>query len=104
MVELNNQQFPKNQVIVIDKAKIALEALPTQEKEKIIDAINCLEKFPDCSPLQVYNLNSIPNYLIAREGKYRIVFEFKRQEVTIVDIVNYDRLKTLYGSLEEAKT
>ncbi|MBX9256454.1 hypothetical protein H1Q63_21440 [Desmonostoc muscorum CCALA 125] len=105
IVELNNQQFQKNQVIVIDKAKIALDALPTQEQEKIIDAINSLEKFPDCSKLQVANLNSsIPNYFIARQGKYRIVFEFKGQEVTIVDIVNYDRLKTLYGSLEEAKT
>ncbi|MEH2433485.1 MAG: hypothetical protein V7K25_04400 [Nostoc sp.] len=103
-VESNNQQLNKNQVVLLDKAQIALDALQTKEQETIINAINCLENFPDCSVLQIANLSSIPNYFIARQGKYRIIFKFKPEEVTIVDIVNSDRINILYGSLKEAKT
>ncbi|MEH1904150.1 MAG: hypothetical protein V7L04_22755 [Nostoc sp.] len=103
IVESNNAQLKTNQVILLDKAQIALDTLQGKEQKKIIHAINSLEKFPNCSPLQIANLSSNPNYFIARQGKYRIIFEFKPEEVTIVDIVNHERLNILYGSLKEAK-
>ncbi|AFZ26247.1 cytotoxic translational repressor of toxin-antitoxin stability system [Cylindrospermum stagnale PCC 7417] len=103
-IESNNQQLKTNQIVLLDKAQIALDALPTKYQKKVTHAISCLEKFPDCSPLQFANLSSNPNYFIAPIGIYRVIFEFQPGEVTIVDIVNHDRLEMFYGSLEKAKT
>jgi Holliday junction resolvase len=50
--ESKNQQLNKNEIVLDDNAQIALEALPTQEKEKISNAISYLEKFPDCSEIE----------------------------------------------------
>lgn len=102
--ESKNQQVNKNEIILDDNAQIALDALPTQEKEKISYAISCLENFPDCSEIEVSNLNSSPdNDFIAKVGIYRIIFEFQPKKVTIIDIVNYKRIEMLYGLLEKAK-
>jgi len=101
-IESNNQQL-NNQVVLLNKAQIALDALPTKDQATVIRAMNCLEEFPFCSQTQTYKLKSIPNYFIARAGiKYRIIFKFQDREVTIVDIVNHDRLEKFYGSLKEA--
>ncbi|QSJ18425.1 hypothetical protein JYQ62_06505 [Nostoc sp. UHCC 0702] len=102
-IESNNKQLKRNQVVLLDKAQIALDALQPQDKEKVIRGINCLEEFPFCSSLQTDKLRSIPNYFIARLGIYRIIFEFQPGKITIVDLVNHDRLEILYGSLKEAK-
>lgn len=102
-IESNNQQLKGNHLVLLDKAQIALDALQPQDKENVIHAINCLEEFPFCSSLQTDKLRTIPNYFIARSGIYRIIFEFQSGKVTIVDIVNHDRLQILYGSLKEAK-
>ncbi|MBK1987876.1 hypothetical protein A0J48_010050 [Sphaerospermopsis aphanizomenoides BCCUSP55] len=102
-IESNNQQLKKNQVVLLDKAQIAIDALPTQDQGKISHAISCLEKFPDCSEVEVSKLSSIPNYFIAKVGIYRIIFEVKSEKLTIIDIVNFNRIEMLYGSLEKAK-
>jgi mRNA-degrading endonuclease RelE of RelBE toxin-antitoxin system/Holliday junction resolvase len=102
--ESKNQQVNKNEIILDDNAQIALDALPTQEKEKISHAISYLEKFPDCPEIEVPNLNSSPdNDFIAKVGIYRIIFEFQPKKVTIIDIVNYKRIEILYGLLAKAK-
>ncbi|MDZ8051452.1 MAG: type II toxin-antitoxin system RelE family toxin [Aulosira sp. ZfuVER01] len=98
-IESSNQQLKKNQVVFLDKAQIALDALQTEDQAKVIDVINCLEEFPDCSLVKTNKLKSIPNYFIARSGRYRIIFEFKPEQITIVDIVNHNRLEILYSSL-----
>ncbi len=98
--ESNNQQLKKNQIVLLNKAQIAIDALPTQEQEKISHSISCLKKFPYCSPVQFTNLSSVPNYFIATVGIYRIIFEFQFEKVTIIDIVNFNRIEVLYGSLE----
>jgi mRNA-degrading endonuclease RelE of RelBE toxin-antitoxin system len=103
-IESNNQQLKRNQVVLVGKAQIALDTLPTKDQEKVAHAISCLENFPSCSPLQFANLSSSPNYFIASVGIYRVIFEFQPGEVTIVDIVNHDRLEMFYRSLEKAKT
>jgi mRNA-degrading endonuclease RelE of RelBE toxin-antitoxin system len=102
-IESNNQELNKNQLILHDQAQIAIDTLPTQEQERIRYAISCLENFPDCSPIKFTNLSSTPNYFIATVGIYRIIFEFQSQKVTVVDIVNYNRIEVLYGLLEKAK-
>ncbi|AFZ56102.1 hypothetical protein H6G54_06345 [Anabaena cylindrica FACHB-243] len=100
-IESNNQQLNRNKVALLDKAQISLDALQTKDQEKVIRVINYLENFPDCSMLKINRIKSVPNYFIARAGvKYRIIFKFQDVEVTIVDIVNHDRLERLYGSLE----
>jgi mRNA-degrading endonuclease RelE of RelBE toxin-antitoxin system len=100
----NNQQPNKNEIVLDDNAQIALDALPTQEKEKISHAISYLEKFPDCSEIEVSKLNSSSdNDFIAKVGIYRIIFEVQPKKVTIIDIVNYKRIEMLYGLLEKAK-
>ncbi|MBS9393377.1 MAG: hypothetical protein HEQ29_09555 [Dolichospermum sp. LBC05a] len=102
--ESNNQQINKNKIVLDDNAQIALDALPTQEKEKISHAISYLEKFPDCSEIEVSQLNSSSdNDFIAKVGIYRIIFEVQPKKVTIIDIVNYKRIQMLYGLLEKAK-
>ncbi|MDM3862795.1 MAG: hypothetical protein PT118_23900 [Aphanizomenon gracile PMC644.10] len=102
--ESKNQQVNKNEIILDDNAQIALDALPTQEKEKISHAISYLENFPDCSEIEFSNLNSSPdNDFIAKVGIYRIIFEVQSKKVTIIDIVNYKRIEMLYGLLEKAK-
>jgi len=102
--ESNNQQPNKNEIVLDDNAQIALDALPTQEKEKISNAISYLEKFPDCSEVEVSKLNaSSDNDFIAKVGIYRIIFEVQSKKVTIIDIVNYKRIEMLYGLLEKAK-
>jgi mRNA-degrading endonuclease RelE of RelBE toxin-antitoxin system len=102
--ESKNQQANKNEIILDDNAQIALDALQTQEKEKISYAISCLENFPDCSEIEVSKLNSSSdNDFIAKVGIYRIIFEFQSKKVTIIDIVNYKRIEMLYGLLEKAK-
>ncbi|QSV55127.1 MAG: hypothetical protein HEP80_15825 [Dolichospermum sp. UKL201] len=102
--ESNNQQSNKNEIVLDDNAQIALDALPTQEKEKISHAISYLEKFPDCSEIEVSQLNSSSdNDFIAKVGIYRIIFEVQPKKVTIIDIVNYKRIEMLYGLLEKAK-
>jgi mRNA-degrading endonuclease RelE of RelBE toxin-antitoxin system len=102
--ESKNQQVNKNEIILDDNAQIALDALPTQEKEKISHAISYLEKFPDCPEIEVPNLNSSPdNDFIAKVGIYRIIFEVQPEKVTIIDIVNYKRIEMLYGLLAKAK-
>ncbi|AFW95130.1 MULTISPECIES: hypothetical protein [Nostocales] len=102
--ESKNQQVNKNEIILDDNAQIALDALPTQEKEKISYAISCLENFPDCSEIEVSQLNSSSdNDFIAKVGIYRIIFEVQPKKVTIIDIVNYKRIQMLYGLLEKAK-
>jgi len=102
--ESNNQQLNENEIVLDDNAQIALDALPTQEKEKISHAISYLEKFPDCSEIEVSKLNSSSdNDFIAKVGIYRIIFEVQSKKVTIVDIVNYKRIEMLYGLLEKAK-
>ncbi|MFN7852076.1 MAG: hypothetical protein ACK5OU_08975 [Dolichospermum sp.] len=102
--ESKNQQVNKNEIILDDNAQIALDALPTQEKEKISYAISCLENFPDCSEIEVSKLNSSSdNDFIAKVGIYRIIFEVQPEKVTIIDIVNYKRIEMLYGLLAKAK-
>lgn len=102
--ESKNQQVNENEIILDDNAQIALDALPTQEKEKISYAISCLENFPDCSEIEVSKLNSSSdNDFMAQVGIYRIIFEFQPEKVTIIDIVNYKRIEMLYGLLEKAK-
>ena len=101
--ESNNQQLNKNQIVLLDKAQIAIDALPIQEQGQISHAINCLEKFPDCSEIEVAELSSIPNYFTALVGIYRIIFEIQSKKVTIIDIVNYNRIEMLCSSLEKAK-
>ena len=101
--ESNNQQIDKNKIVLDDNAQIALDALPTQEKEKISHAISYLEKFPNCSEIEVSKLDSISGNFIAKSGIYRIIFEVKSEKVTIVDIVNYNRIEILYGLLAKAK-
>ncbi|MDB9439446.1 hypothetical protein PN450_22235 [Dolichospermum lemmermannii CS-548] len=102
--ESNNQQPNKNEIVLDDNAQIALDALPTQEKEKISHAISYLEKFPDCSEIEVSQLNSSSdNDFIAKVGIYRIIFEVQPKKVTIIDIVNYKRIEILYGLLAKAK-
>ncbi|WP_290601046.1 hypothetical protein [Anabaena sp. AL93] len=99
-----NQQLNKNEIVLDDNAQIALDTLPTQEKYKISHAISCLEKFPDCSEIEVSQLNSSSdNDFIAKVGIYRIIFEFQSKKVTIIDIVNYKRIEMLYGLLAKAK-
>ena len=101
-IESNNQQLNNNQVVLLNKAQIALDALPTRDQGTVIRAMNCLEEDPFCSQTQTYKLKSLPNYFIARAGiKYRIIFKFQDSEVTIIDIVNHDRLEKFYGSLKE---
>lgn len=102
--ESNNQQPNKNEIVLDDNAQISFDALPTQAKEKISNAISYLEKFPDCSEIEVSQLNSSSdNDFIAKVGIYRIIFEFQSKKVTIIDIVNYKRIEMLYGLLEKAK-
>ena len=102
--ESKNQQVNKNEIILDDNAQIALDALPTQEKEKISHAISYLEKFPDCPEIEVSKLNSSSdNDFIAKVGIYRIIFEVQPEKVTIIDIVNYKRIEMLYGLLAKAK-
>jgi len=102
--EAKNQQLNKNEIILDYNAQIALDALQTQEKEKISHAISYLEKLPDCSEIEVSQLNSSPdNDFIAKVGIYRIIFEVQPKKVTIIDIVNYKRIEMLFGLLEKAK-
>lgn len=99
-LESSNQQFNRNQVVLLDKAQIALDTLPTDSKKQVIRVLNGLEEFPNCSAIQTNKLKSIPNSFIARAGlKYRVIFKFQDGEVTIVDIVNHQRLERLYGTL-----
>ena len=82
--ESNNQQPNKNEIVLDDNAQIALDALPTQEKEKISHAISYLEKFPDCSEIEVSQLNSSSdNDFIAKVGIYRIIFEVQPKKVRL---------------------
>lgn len=100
-IESNNQQLMKSKVTLLNKAQIALDALPTKDQEKATHVINCLEEFPNCATVETHKLKFIPNYFIARAGvKYRIIFQFQDQEVTIFDIVNHDRLERLYRNLK----
>lgn len=101
-IESNNQQLIRNNVILLDKAQISLDALPKEIQKKATHVINCLEEFPNCSTVKTTKLKFVPNYFIAEAGlKYRIIFQFQDQEVTIFDIVNHDRLERLYGKLKE---
>jgi mRNA-degrading endonuclease RelE of RelBE toxin-antitoxin system len=102
--EPNNQQLKKNHIIFLDKAQIALDALQTEDREKVIRAINSLTKFPDFSSIQTERLKSIPHHFMLRTGIYRIIFKFQPGEVTILDLVNRNRLEILYNSLNQAKT
>ncbi|OUL37084.1 hypothetical protein BV372_04135 [Nostoc sp. T09] len=98
-IDSSNQQLNKNKVVFLDKARIALDALQNDEQAKVMHVINCLEEFPNSSLVKINQLKSIPNYFIARSGIYRIIFEFKPEQITIVDIVNRNRLEMLYSSL-----
>lgn len=102
-IELHNQQVKTNQVVLLDKARISLDTLQNKDKEKILRIINCLEQFPDSAEIQIHQLKSIPSYFIARAGIYRIIFDFKPGQITIVDIVNHERLEILYNSLKKAE-
>ncbi|HLP87249.1 MAG TPA: hypothetical protein VK184_01415 [Nostocaceae cyanobacterium] len=97
-VESNQQQVKKNEVVLLYKAQIAIDTLPKQQQEKITQIINCLEYFPHCSQVEYKSLKSMMNYFLAKVGIYRIVFEFNNDKVTIVEIVNYERIKLLYNS------
>ncbi|UKO97654.1 type II toxin-antitoxin system RelE family toxin [Nostoc sp. UHCC 0870] len=102
-IESNNQQLKKNQVVLLDKARISLDTLQNKNKEEVIRAIHSLEEFPNFSTIQIHQLKSIPNYFIGRAGIYRIIFDFKPGEITIIDIINHDRLEILYSSLKESE-
>ncbi|MBD2299456.1 hypothetical protein H6G80_35605 [Nostoc sp. FACHB-87] len=102
-IEFNNQQLNINKVFLLDKAQISLDSLPNQEQEKIIRAIDSLALFPDYSSMSINKLNYIPNCFIGRAGAYRIIFDFKPGKVTVIDIVNHERLEILYGSSKEAE-
>ncbi|MCM0589855.1 MAG: hypothetical protein HEQ19_12350 [Gloeotrichia echinulata CP02] len=102
-IEFNHQHLKINKVVLLDKAQISLDSLPSQEQEKVIRAINSLEEFPNCSQIQIHQLKSISNYFMARAGIYRIIFDFQPGELKIVDIVNHERLEILYSSLQEAE-
>ncbi len=97
-IEYKHQKPRKNLVFLLDKAQITLDALRTTDKENIINAIHFLEEFPSCSSIQIHLLKSMPNYFTVQAGIYRIIFEFKSGEIIINEIVNYDRIKFLYGS------
>ncbi|HEY9800939.1 MAG TPA: hypothetical protein V6D25_11320 [Leptolyngbyaceae cyanobacterium] len=100
--EPNKAQLKRKKIIFQQKAQIALDALQAQEKESILSTIHLLEKFPEHSQVKTQKLKSTP-YFIANAGIYRIVFTLNTEEITIVDIVNHNRLEVLFGSLEEAK-
>ncbi|BCL39105.1 hypothetical protein [Nostoc sp. MS1] len=95
-------QIERNEIVIQKKAQIAIDALEHQEKENIIDAIHCLEEFPDCSLIQTHKLESTP-YLLASTGKYKIIFTFEPGKITVIDIVNYERIENLFGSVKEVK-
>lgn len=100
-IESSNQQLNKNQVVLLDKAQIALDTLPTEVKKKVIHVLNCLEEFPNRSGIRIKKFTSIPNYFKVRAAlKYIVIFKYEHGEVTITDIVNDDRLERLYGTLK----
>jgi hypothetical protein len=51
-LDASKQQLSKNQVVILDKAQIAIDTLPKQEQENTINIINCLEYFPDCAEIE----------------------------------------------------
>lgn len=99
-LEINNPKTQKNRIVFLDKAQIAIDFLPSKDKEQIINTIKCLEDFPVCTKAKIYKLNpSIPNHFVARgAGDYRIVFKSQDKEITIVDVVSRSRLEFLFGS------
>jgi mRNA-degrading endonuclease RelE of RelBE toxin-antitoxin system len=87
-----------NTVALLDKAQISLDSLQKQDYLKVLQIINSLATFPSNPSLRVHKLN-LKNYFVARAGiKYRIIFKYQDDEITITDIVNHDRLERLYGS------
>lgn len=100
--EQNKAQPKRKKIIFQQKAQIAIDALQAQEKRSILSTIHRLEEFPEHSQVKTQKLKSTP-YFMANAGIYRIVFTLNTEEITIVDIVNHNRLEILFGSLEEAK-
>ena len=87
-----------NKVALLDKAQISLESLQQQDYLKVFQTINALDTFPSNPSLRVHKLN-LNSYFVARAGvKYRVIFKYQDNEITITDIVNHDRLERLYGS------
>ena len=83
----------KNEVRLLIKAQIALDALQPPDKNKATQIIESLVDFPS-SPLT--NAKRIaPNSFIARAGGYRIIFQYQNNEVIITDILSRDRLDRL---------
>jgi hypothetical protein len=100
-IESSNQQLNKNPVVLLDKAQIALDTLPTEDQKEVMRVLNCLEEFPNRSGIRIKKFTS--NYFKARASlKYIVIFKYEHGEVTIIDIVNDDRLERLYGSLKGA--
>jgi mRNA-degrading endonuclease RelE of RelBE toxin-antitoxin system len=104
-LKINNPKSQKNRIVLLDKAQIAIDFLPSKDKEQIINTIKCLEDFPVHTKSKIYKLNpSIPNHFIARgAGDYRIVFKSQDKEITIVDVVSRNRLESLFGSSKNHK-
>ncbi|MBD2499642.1 hypothetical protein [Anabaena azotica] len=98
----NNPQLKRKKITFQQKAQIALDTLQAQEKESILSTIHLLQESPEHSQVKTQKLKSSP-YFIANAGIYRIVFTLNTEEITIVDIVNHNRLEVLFGSIEEAK-
>jgi mRNA-degrading endonuclease RelE of RelBE toxin-antitoxin system len=88
-----------NKVALLDKAQIGLDSLQKQDRLRVIKTIESLVNFPSNPSLQVHKLRLKENYFLARAGlKYRVIFQHQDNEITISDIVNHDRLESLYGS------
>jgi mRNA-degrading endonuclease RelE of RelBE toxin-antitoxin system len=105
-LEINSPKSQKNHIVLLDKAQIAVDFLPTKDKEQFINTINYLEDFPVCTKAQIYKLNPLnPNHFVARnESDYRVIFKFQNREITIVDIVSRNRLKFIFGKLKNHKS
>lgn len=98
-LKINNPPSQKNRIVFLDNARIAIDFLPSKDKEQIVNTVKCLEDFPVCTKAKIYKLNpSVPNHFIARgRGDYRIVFKSQDREITIVDVVSRSRLEFLFG-------
>ena len=89
-IESSNQQLNKNQVVLLDKAQIALDTLPTKDQKEVIHVFNCLEKFPNCS-----------NYFKVRAAlKYIVIFKYEDGKITVIDIINHDLIKRLFETIK----
>jgi mRNA-degrading endonuclease RelE of RelBE toxin-antitoxin system len=86
------------QIILSRKAEIALRLLSPSASRIVREALRLLQGYPHDEYLMSY-IKELPDYTdlyVMRAGPYRIIFADRGDQLEIMDIVPYSRLKQMF--------